>query len=100
MPAHWSPTCYYRYQVMKSLPRQSASALIAPRIAPLTLSDLVGFIDSIAETAVVSDFRKNSDAAATRGALCDGSVELNHNFCGQLSIPIGEHLKHQRRLPY
>ena len=65
---------------MKSLPRQSASALMAPRIAPLTLSDLVGFNASMAETAVVNDFRKNSDAAATRGALCGGSVGLNRDF--------------------
>lgn len=52
-----------------NLPRQSESALIAPRIAPLTRSDLIGFEDSIAAAVVVKDFRKNSDAAAKSGTV-------------------------------
>ena len=42
---------------------------MAPRIAPLTRSDLIGFVDSIAEAVVVKDFRKNSDAAAKSGTV-------------------------------
>jgi hypothetical protein len=51
------------------VPRQSASALIAPKMAPLTLSDLTGFTLSIALATLLSDLRRNNDAAATSGAV-------------------------------
>jgi hypothetical protein len=57
-------------RVLMNLPRQSASALIAPKIAPLTLSDRIGFATSILEAAVVRDFKKMRDAAATNGTVC------------------------------